>query len=114
MTDLVEELYKKSTKYFQIYKTISAYCPRCGSQLVIKYASNPGHQRKLSIIIACINNCDRKLWNTDAQSGFTHWWLDGDRDRKGYLKIVESLPKNEKKMVRELQRGLQKINKINF
>jgi hypothetical protein len=111
LTDLAKELYDKSEKYFQIYKTISARCPRCGGQLAIKYASNPKHLRKLSVIIACTSNCDREIWNTDAKSGFTHWWLDGPRDRVGYLKIIESLPSNEKKIVEELEKGLRKINK---
>jgi hypothetical protein len=111
LTDLVKELCDKSKKIFQIYKTISACCPQCGGQLAIKYASNPKHLRKLSVIIACTNNCDREIWNTDAKSGFTHWWLDGSRDRDGYLKIVESLPPNEKKIVEELERGLRRINR---
>lgn len=111
LTDLAKELYDKSKKFFQIYKTISASCPQCGGQLAIKYASNPKHLRKLSVIIACTNNCDRKIWNTDAKSGFTHWWLDGPRDRDGYLKIVESLPPGEKKILKEIERGLREINR---
>lgn len=111
LTDLIEELHGKSTRFFQTYKTLSAQCPRCGGQLAIKYASNPAHQRKFSVIIACTNNCDRKIWNTDAKNGFTHWWLDGSRDRDGYLKIIESLLPKEKKMLEELEKGLQKINR---
>ena len=111
LTDLAKELYDKSKKYFQIYKIISVRCPRCGGKLAIKYSSNPKHLRKLSVIIACTSNCDREIWNTDAKSGFTHWWLDGPRDRVGYLKIIKSLPSNEKKIVEELERGLRKINK---
>ena len=112
LTDLVEELYEKSSKSFQIYKTISANCPRCGGQLAIKFASNPNHQRKLSVIIACTKNCDRELWNTEAKSGFTHWWLDGSRDREGYLKIIDSLPPEEKKAMEELEKCLRKINSL--
>jgi hypothetical protein len=63
----------------------------------------------LSVIIACTDNCDREIWNTDAKSGFTHWWLDGSRDRDGYLRIVESLPPEEKKIIKELERGLADI-----
>jgi hypothetical protein len=111
LTDLIKDLYDKSEKFFQIYKTISARCPRCGGQLAIKYASNPKHLRKLSVIIACTNNCDRKIWNTDVKSGFTHWWLDSSRDRDGYLRIIESLPLEEKKMIGQLERGLQKVNR---
>jgi len=110
LTNLAKELYDKSKRFFQIYKIISASCPQCRGQLAIKYASNPKHLRKLSVIIACTNNCDREIWNTDAKSGFTHWWLDGSRDRVGYLKIVESLPFEEKKIIKELERALQKIN----
>jgi len=111
LTNLAKELYDKSKKFFQIYKTISATCPRCGGQLAIKYASNPKHLRKLSVIIACTNNCDREIWNTDAKSGFTHWWLDGPRDREGYTKIVESLPPEGKEIIKELEKSLQKINR---
>ena len=111
MADIIKELSKRSGISFQIYRAISAKCPRCGGQLAIKYASNPKHLRKLSVIIACTNNCDREIWNTDVESGFTHWWLDGPRDRDGYLKIVESLPSEEKKIVEELERGLRRINR---
>jgi hypothetical protein len=111
LTDLAKQLCDKGEKFFQIYRTICASCPQCGGQLAIKYASNPKHLRKLSIIIACTKNCDRDIWNTDTKSGFTHWWLDGPRDRDGYLKIIESLPLEEKKIIKELERGLRKINR---
>jgi len=111
LTDLLKELSRKSKEYFQIYKTISAHCPQCDGQLAIKFASNPKHQRKLSIIIACTNNCDKQKWNTDAKTGFTHWWLDGSRDREGYMRIVESLPPEERNTIKELERSLQELNK---
>jgi hypothetical protein len=52
-----------------------------------------------------------EIWNTEAKSGFTHWWLDGSRDGDGYFKIIESLPPEEKKIIKELERGLQKVNR---
>ena len=113
MADLVDLLHKKSESYFKEYKILSANCPNCGAPLVIKYARNPPkhYLRKLSIIIACTAECDRAIWNTDAKEGFTHWWLEGNRDKVGYEKIIDSLPSDEKKTVRELERGIRRINK---
>jgi len=115
MVILAQKLLEKAKPYFQEYTTLSASCPKCGTPLVLKYASNPSrHMRQLSIIVACKNQCDKPIWNTDAKEGFTHWWLDGDRDREGYERIVQSLPTEEMKLVRRLERQVRKINREYF
>ncbi|MHA1330933.1 MAG: hypothetical protein ACTSR2_07640 [Candidatus Hodarchaeales archaeon] len=112
MVTIAEKLLEKAKPYFQEYKTLSAKCPKCKAPLVLKYASNPErHLRKLSLIVACKNNCDRSIWNTDGKEGFTHWWLDGPRDRKGYHGVIQSLPSNERKMVKKLEKQVRKINR---
>lgn len=108
---LAQKLLKKAKTYFQEHTTLSANCPKCRSPLVLKYASNPRrHMKQLSIIVACKNQCDKHIWNTDAKEGFTHWWLDGDRDREGYERIVQSLPTDERRLIRQLERQVRKIN----
>jgi len=63
------------------------------------------------VIIACSRECDRATWGTEAQEGFTHWWLDGPRDRSGYEKIVASLPPSEKREIHELEDSLRRTNR---
>jgi len=101
----------KAKPNFQEYMELSANCPKCDAPLVLKYASNPKHSRKLSIIIACRNQCDKHIWNTDIREGFTHWWLDGTRDREGYEGILKLLSDSENKLLRQLEKQLSKINR---
>ena len=115
MVVLAQRLLKKAKLYFQEYTTLSANCPKCGTPLVLKYASNPGrHMKTLSVIVACKNQCDKPIWNTDSKEGFTHWWLDGDRDREGYERIVQSLPIDERKLIKQLEKQVREINKGYF
>lgn len=109
---LAQELLEKAKHNFQEYTVLSANCPECGAPLVLKFASNPDrHMKKLSVIVACKNECDREIWNTDAKEGYTHWWLDGQRDKEGYEKIIQSLPSDERKLVKQLARQVGKINR---
>ena len=109
---LARKLLEKAESRFLEYMTLSANCPECDAPLILKFASNPDrHMKKLSVIIACKNDCDRELWNTDAKEGVTHWWLDGARDRQGYERIIESLPTDERKLVRQLERQVRKMNR---
>ena len=110
---LAQKLLKKAKRHFQEYMILSATCPKCGSPLVLKYASNPNRHfpKKLSMIVACRNACDRNIWNTDAKEGFTHWWLDGPREREEYERIIQSLPSNERKLVKQLERQVKRINR---
>lgn len=113
MTDSIQELLENGKQHFQEYKIISANCPNCGALLVIKYACNPEkHGRMPSVIIACSKNCDTATWNTDSKEGSTHWWLDGSRDRVRYMRIINSLPPNEKEMIKTLERDLIALNKL--
>lgn len=84
--------------------------PNCGAQLAVKYARNSKHKRVLSVIIACTKECDKAIWNTEAKEGFTHWWLDGNRDKEGYDKIVHSLTFDEQEIIHELESRLRRIN----
>ena len=115
MVILAQKLLEKAKPYFQEYTTLSASCPKCGTPLVLKYASNPGrYMRQLSIIVACKKQCDKRIWNTNAKEGFTHWWLDGLRDREGYERIVQSLPIDERKLIRQLEKQVREINEHYF
>lgn len=112
MVTLAQKLLGKARLYFQEYMTLSADCPECSAPLVLKYATNPSkHMKKLSLIVACKKQCDREIWNTDAKEGFTHWWLDGPRDQEGYERIIESLPTDERKLIRKLERQVRKMNR---
>lgn len=109
---LAQKLLEKAKLYFQEYMVLSANCPECGAPLVLKFASNPDkHLKKLSVIVACRNKCDREIWNTDAEEGYTHWWLDGDRDREGYERIIQSLPTDEGRLIKQLERQVRKMNR---
>ena len=110
MGSIADELMKTAKPYFQVHRPLTASCPKCGAQLALMYAAKPKHGRKLSVIIACSLECDRAIWGTEAEEGFTHWWLDGPRDRLGYEKIVVSLPPSEKREIHELEDSLRRIN----
>ena len=109
----IDELVSKATPEFQKYRDLDARCPKCNSMMTLEFASNPLRYggRKLSIIMCCNNDCDRDLWNTKAdEKDFTHWWLDGSRNREGYDSIVDSLPPQEKELVRRLEEELLVVN----
>jgi len=112
LSSLTRELLEKAKPYFQVYMKLSARCPGCGAPLVLKYRSNPerDYGRRLSVIIACSKACDKELWNLDVEEGLTHWWLDGTRDRETYRRIVESLPREEREIIKELERNLITLN----
>jgi len=110
---LIDDLLKTAGPYFQEFRKLSVSCPKCDSQMVLKYASKPEYHngRKLSIIMCCSKNCDRKIWNTDAKAeDFTHWWLDGRRNLEGFEKIKNLMNESEKKLIEELQKKLFVIN----
>jgi hypothetical protein len=109
----MDELISKATPEFQTYRDLDARCPKCNSMMILKFASNPlGYGgRRLSIIMCCSNDCDRDLWNTKTnEKDFTHWWLDGSRNKEGYEAILESLPTEEKALIRELEKDLYLLN----
>jgi len=109
----IKELLSRAKLRFQELKRLSASCPRCGSQMILKSASNPQRHcgRRLSIILCCSNECDKVLWNTNAnEKKFTHWWLDGERNREGYGLIINSLPKEERKLIEKLQKEVIELN----
>ena len=108
--NLATELLKNAKPFFQIYRRLTGNCPNCNSKLVLKYRINDNDFRALSIILACSNNCDRQIWNTKATEGFTHWWLDGKRDKEDYERIISSLPDEERKLVKELESILYALN----
>jgi len=110
---LIQKLLSKAKPYFQEFRKLSAQCPKCGSQMILKFASNPQRHggRKLSIILCCSNGCDRDIWNTDAnEKEFTHWWLDGNRNKEGYEKILKSLPEKERVLVKNLEYEVRMLN----
>jgi hypothetical protein len=81
--------------------------------MTLKFASNPLRYggKRLSIIMCCSSDCDRDLLNTKAdEKDFTHWWLDGSRNKEGYEAIVESLPTKEKQLIKELEKALYLLN----
>ena len=110
---VIDELVSRATPEFQKYRDLDARCPKCNSVMILKFASNPLRYggRRLSIIMCCGNDCDRDLWDTKAdEKDFTHWWLDGSRNKEGYEAIVESLPTEEKGLIRELEKDLYLLN----
>ncbi len=110
--ELIKEFVQKSKPYFQEYKRLKANCLKCNSQMILKFASNPQkHKGSLSIILCCSNNCDKEIWNTDAnEKKFTRWWLDGSRNREVYEKIINSLPDEENELIKRLENELKIIN----
>ncbi len=110
VSDLCNELLKNATPRFEIYKRLTANCPKCGSQLVLKYRSKESDARRLSVIMACSNDCDKPIWNKHVEKGFTHWWLDVIMQREGYDEIINSLPTEESKIIRELEQCVRKLN----
>jgi len=109
---LIDKLLETAKPYFQEFKKLSVNCPKCKSQMVLKFASNPEkHGRKLSIILCCSKDCDRKIWNRKVEEKeFTHWWLDGKRNLEGYEKIVNSLPKEEREFIKRLKNEIVLFN----
>jgi len=97
---------------FQVYRKLSARCPKCRSVMVLRFSSNPIYGRRLSIVMACGGDCDRSIWDSKVdEKDFTHWWLDGSRNQQGYDSIVESLPAEEKELVRGLEKALLIVNR---
>ena len=108
---IAEELMAKATFNFQVYRKLSAHCPKCHSVMVLRFSSNPIYRRRLSIVMACGSDCDRTIWNAKVdEKDFTHWWLDGSRNQQAYNSIVESLPAEEKELVRDLEKALLVVN----
>lgn len=100
---------KEAVPHFQELRRLTAQCPKCNSQMILKYASNPERHggRKLSVILCCSKSCDRGIWNSNAdEEEFTHWWLDGSRNMIEFQKIITSLPEEEARFVKELQTEL--------
>ena len=113
---LANELLQTANRRFQVFKATGAFCPRCNSQVVLKFASNPlNHSgRKLSVILCCSSDCDQDIWNSNAdEKQFTHWWIDGNRNLEGLTSIINSLPTEEKKLLLELRKDVHSLNMMN-